>query len=105
MSSVSIVPLFLPLFLPRPVPPFPADDGSFHNAGSTTDADASSNDDNTTRNIPAPIDNVTADVLLNPVEDILVVTNAAARDILVPDAVPPDLPDDVSSDNVADSLQ
>ena len=95
MSSVPIVPLFLP----QPVPPFPADNASIHSAGSTTDADASSNDDNTATlaladipDIPAPINDAPADVLLDPFApdaNILVAADAAARDILVSEAVPP----------------
>ena len=36
--SVSSVPI-VPLFLPQLVPPLPANDVSIHSAGSTTDAD------------------------------------------------------------------
>ena len=87
--SVSSVPI-VPLFLPQPVPPFPANNASVHSAGSTT------NDDDTATlsptDIPLPIDDTPADVLLNPVapdEDILVAAaDTAAHDILVPDAVP-----------------
>ena len=109
VSSVQIVHLFLP----QPVPPLPASDVSIHSAGSTTDADVSSTDDETTTlapaDIPAPIDDAPIDVLLDPAIDGLL--DAAARDILVPDAVPPDPidadvadpPTDVSSDDVADA--
>ena len=109
MSSVPIVPLFLPQL----VPPLPSDDVSLHSAGSTTNADVSSaNDDTATlapTEIPAPIDDALADVLLDPViDDIL---DAAAHDILVPDTVPldhidadvADPPADVSFDDVADA--
>ena len=77
-------------------PAFFANDVSIHSAGSTTHADASSDDDDTDTllapaSIPAPIDDAPADVLLNliaPNENILVAADTAAHDILVPDAVP-----------------
>ena len=111
-DDVSVSPVHIvPLLLPQPVPPFPANDVSIHSAGSTTDANASSDDDNTATLAPAenlaPINDALADVLLDliaPDADILVANaDAAARDILVPDAVAPDPPDDVSLDNIADA--
>ena len=50
--SVSSV-LIMPLFLPQPVPPLSANDDSIHSAGSTTDANVSSNDDDS--NTLAPL--------------------------------------------------
>ena len=100
MSSVPIVPLFLP----QPLPPFPADSGSIHSAGSTTNANACSDDEDTA--IPVPINDALAGVLLGtiaPAEDILVAADATTRDILVPDAVPPDPPDDVPPGDVANA--
>ena len=109
MSSVSIVPFFLPQL----VPPFPADDVSIHSVGSTTDADVNSADYNTATlvpvDFPVPIDDAPADVPLDPAIDDLL--DAASRDILVPDAVPSDPidadvanpPADVSFDDVADA--
>ena len=95
-------------------PAFFANDVSIHSAGSTTHADASSDDDDTDTllapaSIPAPIDDAPADVLLDPTIDDLLDT--AACDILVPDAVPldpidadvADPPADVSFDYVADA--
>ena len=110
--SVPSVPI-VPLFLPQPFPPLPADDVSIDSASSTTDADVSSADDNTATlapaDTPAPIDDAPADVLLDPTIDDLLDT--AACDILVPDAVPldpidadvADPPADVSFDYVADA--
>ena len=100
--SVSSVLIVL-LFLPQPVPPFLADNVSIHSVSSTTDANASSDDANIATLAPAdilaPIDDAPADVLLDPIapdEDILVAaTNAAAPDILVPDAIAPDPPNDI----------
>ena len=81
--SVPSVPV-VPLFLPQPVPPFPADDVSIH----TTDADVSSADD-TTFALDAPV---------TPVDDLLISADAAACVLLVPDAVLPDAVDAVIAD-------
>ena len=96
--SVVSVPI-VPLLLPQPVPPLPDDDVSIHSAGSTTDADVSSNDDNTASLVPA-------DLPAAPVDDSLVANNAAnlvSADVL-PDPIdvvadPPD--DDVSLDDLS----
>ena len=101
--SVSSVPI-VPLFLPQPIPPFPADNGSIHSAGSTTNANVSSDDDDTNTlapvDNPAPIDDAPADVA--PDEHMLAAADAAAHDLLVPEVVPLDAPDKVSFDDVAD---
>ncbi len=66
--SVVSVPI-VPLLLPQPVPPLPDDDVSIHSAGSTTDADVSSDDDDTTSLVPA-------DIPAAPVDDFLVADDA-----------------------------
>ena len=103
--SVSSVPI-VPLFLPQPVQPFPPNNGSIHSAGSATDADVSSDDDDSATlapaDIPAPINDATAGVLLDhiaPDEYIFVAANASACKV-----IPPDAPDDISFDDVAVSF-
>ena len=73
VSSAPIVPLLLS----QPVLPLPGDDVSIHSTGSTTNADVSSDDDNTTTNAPA--------APVAPVADFLVA----------------DLPDDFSLDDIS----
>ena len=99
-ASVVSVPI-VPLLLPQPVLPLPDDDVSIHSAGSTTDADVSSDDDDTTSLVPL-------DIPAALVDDSLVAEDAAAvlpvpNDVFVddievlPDPIAdlPDSPDDL----------
>ena len=64
--SVASVPI-VSLLLTQPVPPLPADNVSIYSEGSTTDANVSSDDDDTTSHVPA-------DIPAAPVDDFLSLT-------------------------------